>query len=312
MSALGHYLEEDGIATVAISLIRPQTEKTRPPRALWVPFQLGRPFGSPGEPAFQRRVVLAALRLLERKTGPVIIEDFPDDDPREKADPSWRQPSLPEVLADRTPSGLEARLDAEIPLLAGLHRRWTAEHGRTAVGLSGLPMREIGSYVGEWLQGRDLPSPNDGFSPLLLLRFAADDLKAYCLEAGAAEPGKPSSRQLYDWFLEGNSRGCCAGRVAGHPPCQRQRPGEVDCRQFSGSGWVRAEYRPAHNNRGTVDGSVATRSVTAGGGKPTVSRLSVADPGSCSLRLLRSRCRAPHSSIAGHCRCRAHLRPSPG
>ena len=29
MSALGHYLEEEGIATVAISLIRPQTENTK-------------------------------------------------------------------------------------------------------------------------------------------------------------------------------------------------------------------------------------------------------------------------------------------
>jgi hypothetical protein len=47
VSALGHYLEEEGIATVAISLIRPQTENTKPPRALWVPFELGRPFGPP-------------------------------------------------------------------------------------------------------------------------------------------------------------------------------------------------------------------------------------------------------------------------
>jgi len=207
VSALGHYLEEEGIATVAISLIRPQTEKTRPPRALWVPFQLGRPFGPPGEPAFQQRVVLTALRLLERKAGPVIIEDFPDDDPREKADPSWRPPSLRAVSADRTPAVLAARLDAEIPALADLHRRWIAERGRTAVGLSGLPMPELGRYIGEWLRGQEPPSPRSGFSPILQLRFAADDLKAYHLEAGAAEPGKPSSRQLYDWFWRATAAG---------------------------------------------------------------------------------------------------------
>jgi hypothetical protein len=51
VSALGHYLEEEGIPTVAISLIRPQTEKTKPPRALWVPFELGRPFGPPSDAA---------------------------------------------------------------------------------------------------------------------------------------------------------------------------------------------------------------------------------------------------------------------
>jgi len=207
VSPLGHYLEEEGIATVAISLIRPQTEKTRPPRALWVRFQLGRPFGPPGEPAFQRRVVLAALGLLERPTGPVIIEDFPDDDPREKADPSWRPPSLPAVPADCSSAALASRLDAEILLLADLHRRWIAEHGHTAVGLSGLSMEEIGGYIGEWLHGREPPSRDDRFSPLLLLRFAADDLKAYYLEAVAAEPGKPSSRQLYGWFWRETTAG---------------------------------------------------------------------------------------------------------
>ncbi len=77
---------------MAISLIRAQTENTKPPRALWVPFELGRPFGPPSDTAFQKRVILAALRLLERERGPVIIEDFPEDDPRERPDPGWRPP----------------------------------------------------------------------------------------------------------------------------------------------------------------------------------------------------------------------------
>ena len=95
MSALAHYLEEEGLATVAISLIRPQTEKTKPPRALWVPFELGRPFGPPSDAVFQLRVVLAALKLLERQDGPVLIEDFPDDDPRRTPDPDWQPPFMP-------------------------------------------------------------------------------------------------------------------------------------------------------------------------------------------------------------------------
>jgi hypothetical protein len=41
---------------VQISLVREHTEKINPPRALWVPFELGRPVGPPDEPAFQRRV----------------------------------------------------------------------------------------------------------------------------------------------------------------------------------------------------------------------------------------------------------------
>ena len=107
MSALGHYLEEEGVPTVAISLIRPQTENTKPPRALWVPFELGRPFGPPSDAAFQKRVILAALRLLERERGPVIIEDFPEDDPRERPDPAWRppfaKPDLDGASATRSP-----------------------------------------------------------------------------------------------------------------------------------------------------------------------------------------------------------------
>ena len=35
----------------------------RPPRTLWVPFPLGRPFGVPDNPAFQRKVLVAALAL---------------------------------------------------------------------------------------------------------------------------------------------------------------------------------------------------------------------------------------------------------
>ena len=72
MSALGHYIEEEGIATVAIATVRPQAERTRPPRALWVPFELGRPFAPPSDPAFQKQVILAALRLLEAEAGPVL------------------------------------------------------------------------------------------------------------------------------------------------------------------------------------------------------------------------------------------------
>jgi hypothetical protein len=207
VSALGHYLEEEGIATVAISLVRPQTEKTRPPRALWVPFALGRPFGPPSDPEFQRRIVLAALKLLERPAGPVILEDFPDDDPRERADPDWRPPLLPPVPANRGPAMLAARLDAEIALLADAHRRWIADHGRTTVGLSGLSTPELGRYVGDWLCGPEPPSPRAGLSALLVLRFVADDLKAYCLEAGAVGNSRPSSRQLYDWFWSRTATG---------------------------------------------------------------------------------------------------------
>lgn len=78
MGALGHYLEEEGIPTTQISLIREHTVFIRPPRALWVPFELGRPLGRPGDPDFQLDVLRAAFTLLESPTGPVL-RDFPTE-----------------------------------------------------------------------------------------------------------------------------------------------------------------------------------------------------------------------------------------
>jgi hypothetical protein len=207
VSALGHYLEEEGIATVAISLIRPQTENTRPPRALWVAFELGRPFGPPNDTAFQKRVILTALRLLERASGPVIIEDFPDDDPRDQPDPAWHPPFVPPATADGSAETLAAWLEAEIHQLRGAHDRWLAQRGRTTVGLSALSMADCGRYVADWVREKAPPSPRDGFSAPLMLRFAVDDVKAYYLEAGAADAGKPSSQQLGDWFWNETAAG---------------------------------------------------------------------------------------------------------
>jgi hypothetical protein len=207
VSALGHYIEEEGIATVALSLIRPQTEKTKPPRALWVPFELGRPFGPPGDPAFQKRVLLAALQLLKREDGPVLIEDFPDDDPRAVPDPAWRAPFIPETVATGDADSLASRLEAEILLLGGAHERWVAQKGRTTVGVSGIPVIECARYVADWLRGKAPASPREGFSAPLILRFAIDDVKAYCLEAAAAGTAKPSSRQLGDWLWNQTATG---------------------------------------------------------------------------------------------------------
>ena len=207
MSALGHYLEEEGIATVTVVLIRPQAENTKPPRALWVPFELGRPFGPPNDPAFQRRVVLAALGMLVEDGGPVRIIDFPDDDPRARPDPAWHPPFMPATVANGSTESLASRLGAEILLLQGAHRRWVERHGRSTVGLSGLAIGECARYVADWLRGKAPPSPRDRFSAPLILRFAVDDLKAYCLEAAGSGAAKPSSRQLTDWFWNETATG---------------------------------------------------------------------------------------------------------
>jgi hypothetical protein len=207
VSALGHFIEDEGIATVAISLIRPQTENTKPPRALWVPFELGRPFGPPGDPAFQRRVILAALRMLEAGGGPVLLGDFPDDDPRERPDPGWRPPTAATATGDGSIAALADAFETEIARLADPYDRSLKRRGRTTVGLSGLPLVDAGRYVAAWLRGEAPASPVADMSPPLALRFAIDDVKAYYLEAGLADCGKPSSRQLGDWLWNDTAAG---------------------------------------------------------------------------------------------------------
>lgn len=68
-------IEREGIATVAISLLREVTSELRPPRSLFVPFPLGYPLGAPHDAVLQHRVIEQALALLHRTDVPVF-EDF--------------------------------------------------------------------------------------------------------------------------------------------------------------------------------------------------------------------------------------------
>lgn len=70
-------LERQGIAAVAIQLLREVAERVGPPRALFVPFRHGYPLDAPLAPERQHAVLEAALRLLEnRELRPPVIVDF--------------------------------------------------------------------------------------------------------------------------------------------------------------------------------------------------------------------------------------------
>jgi hypothetical protein len=218
VSALGHYLEEEGIATVAIALIRPQAENTRPPRALWVPFELGRPIGPPSDPAFQRRVILAALGMLVDGGGPVRIVDFFDDDPRETPDPNWQaplsfRPNPPSRVG--VGAGLAGAVEAELRALAPAYVASCTRRERSTVGLAGLAPAACGEYLAAWLRGERLTSPVGDMSPALALRFVLDDLKAYALEAALSLGTRPSSKQLGDWLWNETALGAAVQGLRG-------------------------------------------------------------------------------------------------
>ena len=204
MSALAHYLEEEGVPAVAISLIRLHTEKVRPPRALWVPFELGRPIGPPRNAPFQTRVIAAALGLLEAASGPALLEDFPEDDPTAVDVSGWAPPfdvtAAPVDLDDH--ATLDRALRQEVLAIAPFHQRFVTSNGRTTIGLSGIGIEACARLLAASLAGPAPASPDAAVSPVQALRWAVDDLKAYYLEAMSADGATPSSRQMQTWFWD--------------------------------------------------------------------------------------------------------------
>ena len=196
-------IESRGIATVVVGLVRSHMEKTRPPRGLWVPFPLGRPFGEAEDPAFQHRVLAAALALLERDRGPVILEDFPDDAPSMRDNPAWTLqvvvPPLPRPLP-KGPAEWQSLLAAEIAAV-GLHGE-AARHrfGRTLVGNSRLDIEEWAPFAARFLAGGIAESPVPGLSSAVVVRYIADDIKMLYGEAAQAIGPQPSSHQVNSWF----------------------------------------------------------------------------------------------------------------
>jgi hypothetical protein len=191
VGALGHFLEREGIPTASISLVREHTETVRPPRALWVTFELGRPLGVPDDAPFQRRVLHAALDLLERTDGP-LIANYPEEVTEEADLTGWSCPiNLAPALAQ---DDLGAALGAEIDRLATWYDQAAKKNARTTVGVSGLNMPEAGRLVMRALAG-DFPAAAN------LLKQAIDDLKAYYLEAASAfpDPGKTAARKAWLW-----------------------------------------------------------------------------------------------------------------
>lgn len=202
-------MEAEGLATTIVSLVRLHSETTQPPRSLYVPFELGRPLGSPNDPALQRRVLESALALLERDDGPYVLADFEHSDDVAELDQNWVVPSDVPVRIDLSDvDGVLKLLQDEVSWLKPAYDNAKALRGRTTVGVAQLSMAEIAGHIASFLKGPHEKSPRDDISAAMALRFGADDLKAYYYEAGAAS-GQPSSWQLGTWFW----RNTVAGQI---------------------------------------------------------------------------------------------------
>ena len=191
--------------TTQISLIRKHTEVMQPPRALYVPFELGRPFGLPNNPELQRRVLLDALELLERTDGP-LIKDFDtisqnfDSNgenegwvcPVNLAPPQTNMTDLQKLAID---------LKQEVALL----KPWYQEsiksfNGRRLDGLTAHSPELIVDCLISFVENQHVESFLSGQPIGRALKLTADDLKHFYFQSAMARPKNISDNQLGNWF----------------------------------------------------------------------------------------------------------------
>lgn len=175
----------------------------RPPRALWVPFELGRPLGVPDDAAFQLDVLRSVLALFERGDGPVILEDYPHDAPGQGDPGNMEGLVCPIPLRKADTSGepdIVRNVLAEIEQLAPWQALFRDNARRSTVGVGTLALPDAVRYLGDLLTtGRSERVAFDARGPAL--RFACEDLRNFYLEAARMRPGGAASTPaLIEWF----------------------------------------------------------------------------------------------------------------
>ena len=207
MGVLARVLEEAGLATVGISLVRPQAVTTRAPRFLHVDFPLGRPLGRPGDPDFQRDVIRRALALLPRTDVPVLV-DHP-----ETIDDEADEPAACPLPLRHDPT-LHPAIDEALALRPAYRRHVDGADGRTAFGrVASLDtLADVIAAFVELSAGRSLESI--GWDAATA-RAAAQDVRAYYEEAGLALAGHvPAARRLETWFFHHTEAGAVVREAA--------------------------------------------------------------------------------------------------
>jgi len=194
---LARVFEAAGLSTVGIAMVREHMVKVKPPRALFVPFPFGFALGKPHDPALQHRVIAAALDLLEKPAGPLLV-DFPEAEAPEQ---------LPQasVIARRNTPATRDPAD-EVTALRAFYERWVEEHhGRTAVGLCGIPQRRwrgMIRFLQAYARGEaaDMPERPAQIPLPQFVRYCIDDVKAFYYEARMTQRPDAPETDLHTWF----------------------------------------------------------------------------------------------------------------
>lgn len=183
-----------------------------------MPFELGRPLGVPNDAEFQKRVIRAALDLLDAKSGPVL-KDYDEDVPAQSQNADaeeglfcpidWKQPPDPGAPT----SELGVALLQEVALMAPWYELAFTTRGRTTVGPSQLSVGDAAKYLAAFLDDQKTACPRTDMPAARVLKLAYEDLKAYYTEAITMQPGFGTSHRVEDWLFRETSLGRALWRL---------------------------------------------------------------------------------------------------
>ena len=186
--------------------MRKHTEVMKPPRALFVPFELGRPFGPPNNPKLQQEVLFDALKLLERHDGPIIedyIPPFTAPNVTEEETEGWICPvnlAIPDSNLSNTQK-LALNLKQEVNLLQPWYNLSSeSSGGRKLDGLTTYSPEEIIDLLVNFIENPDIVSFVSDQPIGRALKITSDDLKHFYFQSAMARPKNISDGQLVDWF----------------------------------------------------------------------------------------------------------------
>jgi hypothetical protein len=169
--------------------------------------------GAPENPGLQRRVLLAALELLDAPKGP-ILADFPHEAPEGEAGSEagmegWAcQVSFSSAIKQETDlERLRSAFKREVAELRPWYDLSLERRDRTAVVEFGP---ESASELLDSFATGETPSIPKAELPLATaLRLAAQDIKTFYFEAVTARPGSatPASGAFNRWFWQETAAG---------------------------------------------------------------------------------------------------------
>ena len=167
---------------------------------------MGRPLGVPNDPAFQRRVLLAALNLLEASAGPVLA-DYAEDAPQVAEEETAGFACPVSFAKPAIEAGLAGAVQQEVAALAPWYELTKRDRGRSVATLSGLNAGGAAKFLTDFIADPRTPVYRDGIGLELALRLAVQDIRAYYLESVAAQPGARAAIEARNWFYRETAAG---------------------------------------------------------------------------------------------------------